>query len=572
MARQPFPVHEPLSEEEVFRGKLRKLLLCRLALGVFLLLLTITVESRKVDLLSAHLRPLYLFSCILFVFTIIGALGLDRTRRLNRFAWYQILFDIGAVTVLIYFSGGVDSPFSFLYLLVIIGSALLLFRRGSLLTASACSVVYGSLLDMQYFEWLHPLNIASRSVLVHENESYFLNILVNIAGFYLVGFLAGYLAQELHKSSEQVREHEREFHQLSTLQRSIVQSMTSGLLTIDSEGRIAFLNSAGQDILGVRREEVAGRRLETLFPGLDIAGFREPAPPAARSRCVPHRRLEVPYNGPSGDEIHLGYSVSVLHSQDGEPFGWVMIFTDLTQLKEIEEHMQRTERLAFAGRIASEIAHEIKNPLAAMSGAVQMLQGEPGPDPFQARLMGIVEREIGRINELVTDFLWLSRGFPKSEHHEEVPVCAMIQDILSLLRAKNQVAESHTIKTAFEASPSLNIDPHHLRQILWNLLINGLEAMPEGGELSISVRPSRNAGSTDPEARIDISDTGCGIPEAVRKRIFDPFFTTKATGTGLGLSIVYQLVERSAGRIEANPNPSGQGTTFSIFFQSAKYF
>jgi len=96
--------------------------------------------------------------------------------------------------------------------------------------------------------------------------------------------------------------------------------------------------------------------------------------------------------------------------------------------------------------------------------------------------------------------------------------------------------------------------------------------MPEGGELSISVRPSRNAGSTDPEARIDISDTGCGIPEAVRKRIFDPFFTTKATGTGLGLSIVYQLVERSAGRIEANPNPSGQGTTFSIFFQSAKYF
>ncbi len=572
MALQPFSVREPLSDEEIFRGKLKKLLFYRLILAVLLLLLTIAVESRKEDLLSAHLRPFYLFSCILFIFTIIGALGLERVRKLVRFAWLQLLFDIGAVTVLVYFSGGVDSPFSFLYILVVISSALLLFRRGSLLTASMCSVVYGTLLDLQFFELIHPLNIASRAAVGRESGNYFLNILANIACFYLVGFLAGYLAEELYKSGEQVREHAREFHQLSTLHRSIVQSMTSGLLTIDSEDRIVFLNNAGQDILGVRREDITGRRVEKLIAGLDIARLREPAPPGARGRCAPHTRMEVLYKSPSGQEIHLGYSVSVLQSQDGEPFGWVLIFTDLTQLKEIEEHMQRTERLAFAGRIASEIAHEIKNPLAAMSGAVQMLQGELGPDPFQSRLTGIVEREIKRINELVTDFLWLSRGFSKSEHPEEVAVCATIQDILSLLKAKNQVAESHLIRTSFEAFPSLDIDPHHLRQILWNLLINGLEAMPEGGELFISVRPFPGAEPAAWEARIDIADTGCGIAETARKRIFDPFFTTKATGTGLGLSIVYQLVERAGGWIEANPNPSGRGTIFSIFFQSAKYF
>lgn len=552
------------SDEKLFRAKLNKLILYRLILAVFFLLLVIAITlSRNEDILSSRFHPLYYFSCILFIFTIFGAYGLDRVKRLAWFAWFQLLFDIAAVTVLVYLSGGVESAFSFLYPLVIISSALLLQRRGSLLTASACSLVYGVLLDLQYFGWISPLQIVGETGYPRDSGIYFFNILVNIAGFYLVALLSGYLAREVHESSRQAREHERDLSRLSTLHQSIVQSMTSGLLTVDSEGRIAFLNTAGEQILGLRGHSIEGCRIEEVLPEIDTALLVCGNQPIDREQQP--SRMEINHTLPSGSRACIGYSISVLNGQGGEPFGSIITFRDLTQVKAIEEHMQRIERLAYAGRIAAEIAHEIKNPLAAMSGAVQMLQGEIGRESFHSRLLGIVEREIGRINVLVTDFLWLAKGTPQSGKVEDVPVCAAIQDIVSLLRSKNQVSESHTLQTEFKSAPVVRIDPHHLRQVLWNLFMNALEAMPEGGDLCVSVGAgSGEAGSG--ATRVDISDTGCGIPEDVRQRIFDPFFTTKVSGTGLGLSIVYQLVEKAGGRIEANSNPSGRGMTFSVIF------
>ncbi|MEM5790099.1 MAG: ATP-binding protein, partial [Syntrophobacteraceae bacterium] len=277
-------------------------------------------------------------------------------------------------------------------------------------------------------------------------------------------------------------------------------------------------------------------------------------------------RLETLYRKPSGEQIHLGYTSSVLQGPGGEPSGWILNFRDLTRLKAIEEHVQQNDRLVFAGRIASEIAHEIKNPLAAMSGAIQLLQSQTDADPFRERLLTIVEREIARINELVTDFLWMAKGSPKPGKIEKVPVCAAIQDIILLLKSRKHMAECHTLRTEFDCSPLLEIDPHHLRQILWNLFINGLEAMREGGELCIGVASVEANGDCPAEIRIDIADTGHGLPEGVSHPIFDPIFTTRANGTGLGLSIVYQLVQKTGGRIEAHSNPSGTGTLFSVFF------
>lgn len=560
------------TDEYHFRGKLRKLLVSRLILAVLLLLLTLAVSSsRKEDLLASHLHPLYFFSCILFAFTIIGAWSLERVQRLIMFAWGQLLFDIGAVTALIYISGGVGSHFSFLYTLVIISSALLLHRRGSILTASACSLIYGFLLDLQYFDWISPLQIATAPAYAHDSETYFYTILTNITGFYLVAILAGTLASELQKSSRQVKEHERDLRKLSSLHKSIVQSMPSGLLTVDAEGKIAFLNVAGYEVLGLQGVNLEGRSVQEILPALEFE--HTPGSETGSERSSRPFRLETAYKLPSGEEIHLGYSISVLQTQSGKPFGWIVNFRDITKLKAIEEDMQRNERLVFAGRIASEIAHEIKNPLAAMSGAVQMLQGEIGQNAFQIKLMGIVEREIGRINELVTDFLWLAKGSPKSANNiQEVQVCSTIQDILSLLKAKDRLTESHILKTEFESFPVITIDPHHLRQIMWNLFMNALEAMPEGGQLSTAVTVPESGEAGPREIRIDIADTGGGMPEGVCKRIFDPFYTTKTSGTGLGLSIVYQLVEKAGGRIEAHPNQCGTGTTFSVFFPPANHF
>lgn len=558
-------------DDSPLAGRLQKLLLFRLILAIFFLLLTLGVQSsREEDLLSASLRPLYVFSCILFLFTIVGAWNLGRLQNLARFAWGQLVFDTAAVTVLVYLSGGLESPFSFFYMLVIISSALLLDRRASILTASACAFVYGLLLDLQYFERISPLQIVAGMGYARDSGTYFFTLLINIAGFYLVAFLAGYLAEESQKSRRKVREHEKDLHQLSALHQSIVQSMTSGLLTVDSDGRIVFCNNAGLQILGRTGENLQGRPLGEVFGGLDLA--RLPAGSPAPDAGIGVTRMEIAYVNPSGEKLFLGYTASVLQSRSGDPFGWILIFQDLTQLKAIEERMQRMERLVFAGKIAAEIAHEIKNPLAAVSGAVQMLQEEIGQDQFQSRLMGIVQREIARINELVINFLWMAKGSPKPEQVEDVSVCSAIQEILALLKAKNQITASHSIHTAFDSHPVSSIDPHHLRQILWNLFINALESMPEGGDLSIAVRSDRDPGSGDNRARIDIADTGCGIPQGMREKIFDPFFTTKGGGTGLGLSIVCELVEKSGGRIEVSVPPAGTGTVFSLFFPSASPF
>lgn len=563
-----FPGGDTAPDAHTLRRRLQGLLFFRLLLAVLFLILTLIAQiGREEGLMSVRLQPLYYFSCTLFLFTLLAALGLDRVPCLRRYAQWQLLFDVGAVTVLIYLSGGLESFFSFLYMPVIISSALLLNGRGSLFIASVCSLAYGLLMDLQYFGWIAPLQIIGGTVQLKDSSVYFHTILMNIAGFYLVAYLSGYLARELHKSSLQVREQKKDFHELEILHRNIVHSMGSGLLTTGTDGSIVFSNHAARRILGLPSDRLEGQPFSKVFSDLDPSRWPVKRPSPGTSPGDLERR-EVVYRRPAGEELCLGYTVSVLqHKEEGEASGWVFIFQDLTQLKAMAEHVQRMERLAFAGRIASEIAHEIKNPLAAMSGAVQMLQSEAVADPLQSRLMNIVAREIDRIDSLVRDFLWLSRGGHQPEKLESVSLCRIVEEMLSLMESREKITPAHRIQTFMEGNPVCLLDVHHVRQILWNLIVNALEAMPEGGELTLAVSSGGLGDGGRAEARVDIRDTGCGIPPEIRDRVFEPFFTTKEKGTGLGLGIVYQLVERAGGRIEITHHELS-GTTFSLFFPS----
>jgi two-component system sensor histidine kinase PilS (NtrC family) len=551
------------------------LLFFRLLLAIFFLVVTMIVTTRRGgDLLSAHLQPLFFFSAILFLFTIVAALTLKHFHNLNlrRFGYIQLFFDVEAVTGLIYLSGGVESLFSFLYMPVIISAALMLYRRGSVLTASVCSLSYGLLLDLQYFGWIKPLQIVAEASYFRSSSTYFHSLLMNIACFYLVAYLCGYLAEELQRSSRQVRKQKKDFHQLEILHQNIVQSMSSGLLTLNPTGYVLFSNRAAERILRIPADQLRGQPYQDIFPALKPMVWPGSISPEMRSNPPDAlNQMEVTYKAPGGERLCLGYTVCVLQSEDGEASGWIFIFQDLTSMKAMEEHLQRMERLAFAGRIASEIAHEIKNPLAAMSGAVQMLQTEVEQDSLQTRLMNIVEREINRINDLVTDFLWLARGSMKPEKIKDVDLCDIIQEVLALLKTRDSVSSSHRIRTDFRLTPTFPMDPHHFRQILWNLLVNALEAMPDGGDLCIRVDICEDHEACKHEARIDVQDSGCGISEEVRSRVFEPFFTTKKNGTGLGLSIVYQLVENAGGRLQVSHH-EGHGTTFSLFFPIVSSF
>jgi len=548
------------------KRKIQGLLLFRLLLGVFFLVLTLVVQSRREgDLLAARIQPLYFFAMVIFLFTIVAAVSLKHIRHLERFGYIQLFFDVEAVTVLIFLSGGIESLFAFLYMPVIISAALLLQRRGSLLTASMCSLSYGFLLDLQYFGWISPLQIVADTTHLRDSGTYFITILMSIAGFYLVAYLSGYLAEELRSSSRQVEKQKSDLRQLEALHRNIVESISSGLLTIDEKGTVLFWNRAALETLGLKAEELRGRPLQEVFSSVNPVDWSREVPSSLSSAVRSTRRKEIHYRRPDGEDLTLGYTVSVLQEGDGGVSGWIVIFHDLTHLKAMEDHVRRMERLAFAGKIAAEIAHEIKNPLAAMSGSFQMLRGEIQADSIQSRLMDIVDREILRIKDLVNDFLWLAKGSRKPGRIEDLSVCSAIREVVALLRSRERVSVLHRIRTVFDDGPTLSLDPHHFQQILWNLLVNALEAMPDGGDLSIRVSRSSRKDSPVPEARIDIRDRGQGISAEIRDRVFEPFFTTKQSGTGLGLSIVYQLVENAGGRIEVTHHDE-RGTTFSLFF------
>jgi two-component system, NtrC family, sensor histidine kinase PilS len=557
--------HRMTVDDSKLKSGLKGLLLFRLLLGIFFLVLTFAAQGqRTADLTSADFHPLYYFSLILLLFTVFGALCLERVQHLRRFAYLQLFFDVEAVTALIYLSGGVESIFSVLYTPVIISAAILLYRRGSLVIASVCTVSYGLLLDLQYFAWIDPLQVRSAGVQPRESGTYFFTLLISTAGFYLVAYLCGYLAEEVQRSSRQIRENRRDFHKLEFLHRNILESLNSGLLTVSPSGHVLLSNMAAQGILALPSEQIDGRPFKTIFPTLDSRSW--PSVEALDELGPPNilERQELFYRRPAGEEICLGYTLSSLRKEDGKSWGWVFIFQDLTHVKAMEDHLKRMERMGFAGKIAAEIAHEIKNPLAAISGAVQMLQLDLSQETFHTKLMNILTREITRIDELVTNFLWLARGPQKSQSGKGVSVAGVVEEVVTELKAKGKLSNEHSIEIELECNPTFFMDRNYLRQLLWHPMLNALEAMPEGGALTIHIADaSQNRDRT--ETMIQISDTGCGISRELRERVFEPFYTTKSARGGLGLSIVFQLMQNVGGRIEIDPEAL-PGTTLSLFF------
>jgi two-component system, NtrC family, sensor histidine kinase PilS len=557
---------ENINDDTGLKRKLQGLLLFRLVLAVLFLLIALFVQSRRTEqLLPTQLGPLYFFSVLLFLFTIVAALSLNRVHHLRRFAYVQLFFDVEAVTFLVYLSGGVESIFSFLYMPTIISGAVLLQRRGSVVAATGCSLSYGCLLDLQYFGWLLPVQMFG-SAPVSDTGAYFPSLLMNLAAFYLTAYLSGYLAEQLRRSSQQVRKHARDFQMLETLHQNIIQSLSSGLLMVTPDGHVLFSNIAARKILALPQEQIDQQSMEGVFPTLDILSWPRASTSASFDETPQALgRREITYRRPDGKELFLGYSVSLLKEGNGGNWGWVFIFQDLTHLKSMEEHLNRMERMVYAGKWAAEIAHEIRNPLAAISGAAQMLQADTAQNPFHARLTNIVSREVQRIDDLVTDFVWLARGSQKSEKVKEVSVCAIIEEVFAKLKTRDKVMDSHRFEKKFEAAPVFCMDPQQLRQLLWYLMSNALEAMPTGGTLTVRVAAADGRTHPGLKTLIEITDTGSGISEENLNRVFEPFFSTKTNGTGLGLSIAYQMMENIEGQIELHSDGQS-GTSVSLFF------
>lgn len=564
---------------EELLGKIKWLMVLRLLFATFLLVATVVVQARAYPSFSnTSLASLYLLTGVIYFLTLCYALLLDRIKKYILFAYVQLVFDVLFVTALIYVTGGIESIFSFMYILTIINAAIMLYRRGGLLIASASSIGYGSLLDLQYFGIIHPYYTRASELMTYTIGYYFYTLLMNIAAFYLVAFLSSYLAEELRRSSVKLKAKQYDLDQLELLNRNIVQSINTGLITLNNQLEISYINPAVEQISGFGYRDLEGIHIGDIFPKIvpylsisDRRGDNDDMP-------QPQKGIDVDFDRRDGTRLHLGFSQSILKDPGGDEIGLILILQDLTEFRQMQEQVRRMDRLAVAGELAAGIAHEIKNPLASLSGSIQMLRDEVDFGPMQQRLMDITMREAERLNALVNEFLLFSR--PEKAVDRSVEVNEVIEDTLEMLKNSPELSRPIRIEKTLSKNLWVLIDPQRLQQVIWNLVLNAVQEMKNSGRLSVAtaIRTKRGSGDAPRDyardrqeklAEISISDTGPGILPENQGKVFDPFFTTKDQGTGLGLTIVHRIVENYDGKIFLDSD-GRSGTTFTLHFPLAE--
>lgn len=470
-------------------------------------------------------------------------------RNLPLLAYVQVAGDGLLISWLVLITGGIDSGFSILYHVSIISASIILYRRGGYFSASLASILYGSMLDMQYYNVLG----FSRSENFTSGQVLFL-LFVNILSFYLVAFLSGFLSERLRLARQELRAKSMDFEDLRVLQVHILRSVGSGIVTMNMQGEITSWNNAAEQITGYGLEEVRGRWKEVFGDGIKgLFGQTD----ELMLRPV---RFEGDIVKQDGSTAVLGFTASLLKDDQEQVRGIILTFQDITRLIQMEEQIRRQERLATVGSLAAGIAHEIRNPLASLSGSIQMLREETTLSDGNRQLMDIVIRETDRLNTIITEFLDYAR--PKNAYQEDLSLGAIVKETIVLFRNSREFRDGLVVNCAVADDMMIKGDPQRLRQVFWNLLINAAQAMQDGGTVSISAKHK----AQDPRGAdviITVSDTGSGIAARDLDKIFDPFFTTKVSGTGLGLAIAYRIIEDHSGSIMV-ASTEGAGTTFTI--------
>ena len=556
---------------EELLGRIKWLMVLRLLFATFLLVATVVVQARAYPSFSnTSLASLYILTGVIYFLTLCYALLLDRIKKYILFAYVQLVFDVLFVTALIYVTGGIESIFSFMYILTIINAAIMLYRRGGLLIASASSIGYGSLLDLQYFGIIHPYYTRASELMTYTIGYYFYTLLMNIAAFYLVAFLSSYLAEELRRSSVKLKAKQYDLDQLELLNRNIVQSINTGLMTLNNQLEISYINPAAEQISGFNYRNLEGVHIGDIFPKIVPYLSISDKESGNADMPQPQKAIDIDFDRRDGIKLHLGFSQSTLKDPGGDEIGLILIFQDLTEFRQMQDQVRRMDRLAVAGELAAGIAHEIKNPLASLSGSIQMLRDEVDFGPMQQRLMDITMREAERLNALVNEFLLFSR--PEEAVDRSVEVNEVIEDTLEMLKNSPELSRPIRIEKTLSENLWVHIDSQRLQQVIWNLVLNAVQEMKNSGRLYVSTAVRNKRGSGDAQeklAEIAISDTGPGILPENQGKVFDPFFTTKDQGTGLGLTIVHRIVENYDGKIFLDSD-GHSGTTFTLHFPLAE--
>lgn len=451
----------------------------------------------------------------------LSAAGLAGVKNFHRFAFLQLLVDTAIVTALVYRTGGVSSVFSVLYFMTIVASAYLVYRRGALLTAGVNAVAFVAIGVFQIAKLTgSPVDQSLVTPLYAE-------LLIKVFGFFLVAILAGELSEQLRKTGVQLLEEEAHARALEQELSVVVQSIRSGLAVIGEDGMLRSSNAPAL----------------VLFPKLSQM---------KASEVIPQWSTEAPVweiDVQSGNEAVTRVLITRTPMDDG---AYLLSMEDVSDLRRVEELARKEERFTAVGHLAAAIAHEVRNPLASLSGAVQMMR----PRKDDEELLKIVTREINRLSELVTRFLQSTRStefLPVPTDLEE-----LVKEVVETFGQDPQYSETIRVVVEFQVMDPIALDRERIRQILWNLLLNAAQAMPEGGRILVG------GVCIGERVRLMVSDEGVGISGDNVNKLFDPFYTTRVGGTGLGLATVERCTREHGGEVWVQSEPSS-GTTFAVW-------
>lgn len=525
--------------------RLRLFIYARIIVSFLFLVATLILEYQDFSAAVLSFQPgvirLMAFS---FVFSIISLLFLNKLKFTQFLTNLQVIWDLSFVTVLVLFTGGILSPYSFLYLLSIMIAGMLLGRRQALYTASLCGIIYGTILDFQYFGYLSFIGLSQEDANQVGALRLFYTIALNLIAFGLTAFITGLLAERARLSEEALHRSSIDYFELAQLNSAIVAHSESGLLTTTVTGRIRVFNPYAEAIVGMSQSDVYDKQIESLFP--QLSGFINPS-------CDSIKR-EFVYLSPNGTAMTLAYHVAPFNDSFGLLAGFIVNLRDMTNIRRMEAALKKADRLAALGELSARMAHEIRNPLAALCGSVQLLSSTEDINEPDARLLAIVTREAERLDTLISEFLMYAR--PAKPLTELIKLHTYIEEeFLFLVHDPRFISIS--LQNLVPDAAEVAFDPNQLHQVLINLMQNAADAMPLGGIIKIECNFEQTMVS------ISITDNGTGIAEEDAQHLFEPFWTTKPAGTGLGLAISYRIIEAHGGTLSVE-SPQIGGCRFVI--------
>jgi two-component system sensor histidine kinase PilS (NtrC family) len=515
-------------------------------IGFLLAILAITLGFQALQPNFVNVEVIFPVFCLMAIAFSLNAIYLMFIEKALKF-WgptaFLFFFDAIFITGLIHVTGVNQSIFLFLYLVNIILCGFVFQRRGAMILATWTSILFSFLIIM------------GPEI---RGQALFFAVGLNNLAFFAVAALSGFLSEQINFMGSALQAQTKDLRALRGLNSLIIDNISTGLVTVDQKGHILLANRAALDILDPIPREVVGRNLEEIVPNLQarLKAFGEAL---TQDQSPPAARFDLNYRSPLDVKLVLETTVSALPVENAIQ-GFIITFQDLTRVRRLEFQMRQNEKMAAVGQLAAGIAHEIRNPLASISGSVQLLgAGFKPQQEEEQRLMRIVLREIDRLNNLITEFLDFVR--PDVLKDDPIDLNALVRDVAEMLKLNKNLRADIVQDLDLRAEVEISGNRDKLKQAVLNIAINAYQAMNETPEPKITIRTFSGEG----KVTLKIRDRGCGIDEVGLRRMFEPFHTTKPKGTGLGLAVTHKIIESHHGHIDVE-STKGSGTEFTLEF------